>query len=139
MSNHPNSPVIAMLKDAKAKAVAVIKAKKAEIADIDRAIAAVSNASDAAMRTNIFSDVSQIRHSVPVGDAIVAAVEAGEKSPSDILRYLQDVLGVPTTIGSVRARLSPLKAAGKISHDGKGWIPVTKEKSENDGFLDNLS
>lgn len=124
MTNDAPSPVIAILNDAKAKALAVIKAKKSEIADIDRAIAALSGPPKVEATSNIFSRVSQIRHSMPVGDAIVKAVEAGNKTPNDIFVFMGDELGIHTTLGSIRARLSPLKSEGKIAHDGSGWVPI---------------
>jgi hypothetical protein len=132
MENDTPSPVVAILNDAKAKAAALIKAKKAEIADIDRAIAALNGAPKIETTSNILSRVSQIRHSMPVGDAIVKAVEAGNKTPNDIFVYMGDELSIHTTIGSVRARLSPLKSEGRIAHDGSGWVPAAKEKPESD-------
>jgi hypothetical protein len=132
MENLIDSPVVVILNDAKASALAVIKAKKAEVADIDRAIAALSNAPKVENKSAVLSRVSQIRHSMPVGEAIVKAVDAGNKSPSDVFTYLENELGIKTTIGSVRARLSPLKSEGRISNDGTGWVPVAKEKPESD-------
>jgi|GEM_PF-6648880 len=65
-----------------------------------------------------------VTHSMPVNDAIIKAVEAGNKTPVKILKYLHDELGVMTTLNSVRARVSPLGKEGKIAHDGDGWVPA---------------
>lgn len=131
MENDTPSPVVAILNEAKAKALALVKAKKAEIADIDRAIAALNGTPKIEATSSILSRVSQIRHSMPVGDAIVKAVEAGNKTPNDIFVYMGDKLGIHTTLGSIRARLSPLKSEGKIAHDGSGWIPALQKMSES--------
>lgn len=64
------------------------------------------------------------QHPMKVNDAIVKAVEAGQKTPTQILAYLKDKLGVNTTLNSVRSRVSPLGQAGLIGHDGTGWIPA---------------
>lgn len=72
------------------------------------------------------SSVSAIRHSMPVNDAIVIAVEAGCKTPTTILAHLVDKLAVMTTLNSVRSRVSPLGRQGKIRHDDSGWVPARK-------------
>lgn len=72
------------------------------------------------------TNVATLRHRMPVNDAIVLAVEAGNKTPTDILNYLRRELRVMTTINSVRSRVSSLKSDGRIAHDGTGWIPVDR-------------
>lgn len=76
---------------------------------------------------------------MPVNDAIVMAVNAGCKSPVQILSYLVSELGIKTTLNSVRSRVSPLKQMGRIAHDGSGWIPVqgkgSSEESEGSNQL----
>lgn len=145
---HTESPVLEMLKAAKAAAQDIVREKKNEISQIDRAIAAIvatelpltrKDASDTPATINQkLSAVSQIRHARPVGDAIVEAVEAGMRTPVAVLDYLSTQMGIHTTIGSVRARLSPLKKEGRIDHDGQGWVPKvsTKEQAKPFGNLD---
>ena len=108
---------------------ASISAVEAELKDIDCAL----NAIGAAPRDSVaklaaakpsMANRFQIRHSMPVNDAVVKAVEAGRKTPVAILDYLQTVLDVQTTLNSVRSRVSPLKQEGKIAHDGDGWVPA---------------
>lgn len=64
------------------------------------------------------------KHPMRVNDAIVLAVAAGKKTPTQILAYLKGELGVDTTLNSVRSRVSPLGQAGVIGHDDSGWVPV---------------
>lgn len=64
------------------------------------------------------------QNAMSVDDAIVRAVEAGQKTPRDILAHLSAKLGVHTTINSVRTRVSKLKNVGRIAHDGMGWVPA---------------
>jgi hypothetical protein len=99
---------------------------EAELRDIDLALKAMGGASAKAVEKASMANRFQIRHSMPVNEAIVKAVEAGRKTPVNILQYLQDDLGIQTTINSVRSRVSPLKQEGKIAHDGEGWVPSQK-------------
>ena len=101
-------------------------AVEAELRDIDLALKAMGGASVKAVEKTSMANRFQIRHSMPVNEAIVKAVEAGRKTPVNILQYLQDDLGIQTTINSVRSRVSPLKQEGKIAHDGEGWVPSQK-------------
>lgn len=71
------------------------------------------------------------KHPMLVNDAIVLAVEAGNKTPVQILSYLKEKLGVNTTLNSVRSRVSPLGQDGLIGHDGSGWIPAKKNEALN--------
>lgn len=131
MTNESPSPVLAMLLDAKQKAQAVIDSKRLEIAELDKAIGAVSG--ESALHTER-GDAGQpeTKNPMQVGDAIILAVEKGYKTPAAIYDYLTREVGVQTTIGSVRARLSPLKSEGKVAHDGEGWIPISKEADIGD-------
>lgn len=104
---------------------ASISAVEAELKDIDCALNAMSaplreSGAMVAPMVNRF----QIRHSMPVNDAVILAVEAGRKTPATILEYLRDELGIQTTLNSVRSRVSPLKKEGRIAHDGIGWVPA---------------
>jgi hypothetical protein len=72
-----------------------------------------------------------LKHPMKVNDAIILAVEAGHKTPTQILAYLKAELGVETTLNSVRSRVSPLGQQGLIGHDGSGWIPANKDEALN--------
>ena len=103
---------------------ASISEVEAELKDIDSALNAISAAPRDAAAKPSMANRFQIRHSMPVNEAVVKAVDAGKKTPVAILDYLQNVLGVHTTLNSVRSRVSPLKQEGKIAHDGAGWVPA---------------
>lgn len=103
---------------------ASVDAVEAEIKDIDCALKAMSAAPSESTDKPSMATRFQIRHSMPVNDAVVKAVEAGRTTPVSILDYLQNVLGIQTTLNSVRSRVSPLKQDGKIAHNGDGWVPV---------------
>jgi hypothetical protein len=72
-----------------------------------------------------------MKHPMLVNDAIILAVEAGNKTPVQILRYLKEKLGVDTTLNSVRSRVSPLGQQGLIGHDSSGWVPIKKIEALN--------
>jgi hypothetical protein len=76
---------------------------------------------------------AHMKHPMRVNDAIVKAVEAGSKTPTQILAYLKDKLGVDTTLNSVRSRVSPMGQQGLIGHDGSGWVPAKKVEAPNGG------
>ena len=95
-----------------------------ELKDIDRALKAMATTPSDSAAPATMARRFQIRHVMPVNDAIVKAVEAGRKTPVSILEYVQNVLNVQTTLNSVRSRVSPLKRDGKIAHDGAGWVPA---------------
>lgn len=61
---------------------------------------------------------------MPVDDAVILAVKAGQTTPRAIRDYMAERLGVDTTINSVRTRVSKLKKLGKIGHNRDGWVPV---------------
>lgn len=53
--------------------------------------------------------------------AIEIALKAGNTTPATISAFMRDKLGLSVNDASTRTRLSRMKAAGKISHDGNGW------------------
>lgn len=101
-----------------------------DLQDVETALAAIGGASSSESHLAGRGDQVQevrIAHPMKVGDAIVQAVNAGHSAPKAILEYLQLELSVFTTLNSVRSRLSPLKAEGRIAHDGDGWVPVSRQ------------
>lgn len=118
-----------------------IASVQAELEDIDRALAAIGQpvrdiGQPKPEKVTRAVSSSVIQHKMPVNDAIVLAVEAGKKTPVNILAYLKDELDVHTTLNSVRSRVSPLKKEGRIAHDGDGWIPVEKNGAPSAGDAD---
>lgn len=111
-----------------------ISAVEAELSQIVRALKAMDEVPTAigqfavriAPEPKAALDSRPPKHPMRVNDAIVIAVEAGQKTPTQILAYLKTKLGVDTTLNSVRSRVSPLGQTGLIGHDDSGWIPVTK-------------
>lgn len=103
---------------------ASISAVEAELKDIDLALKAMGASKPESDKPVSMAARFQVRHSMPVNDAVIRAVEAGRKTPVLILDYIQKELGIQTTLNSVRSRVSPLKQEGKIGHDGTGWVPA---------------
>jgi hypothetical protein len=103
---------------------ASIAAVESELHDIDLALVAMGASKPESIKAPSLTNRFQIRHSMPVNDAVILAVEAGCKTPVTILDYLQSRLDIQTTLNSVRSRVSPLKQEGKIGHDGTGWVPA---------------
>lgn len=54
-------------------------------------------------------------------EAILTAISAGNKTPAAISDFIRERLGMPVNPASTRTRLSRMKAAQKIDHDGNGW------------------
>jgi hypothetical protein len=54
-------------------------------------------------------------------EAIIDAIKAGNNTPAKISGYIRQKLGVDVNDASTRTRLSRMKAADKLSHDGFGW------------------
>lgn len=63
------------------------------------------------------------RRAVPAtkDDAILEAITAGNTTPATISEFMRDKLGLSVNDASTRTRLSRMKAADKIAHDGNGW------------------
>lgn len=64
-----------------------------------------------------------VLHALTVDDAIIKAVDAGHKTPMDILEYLKSDLRLHTTVNSIRTRVSKLGSEGRIGRDEHGWVP----------------
>ena len=106
-----------------------IAAVEVELSQISRALAAMDEKPTEVGQLRakpVTSPSAPPKHPMRVNDAIIVAVEAGMKTPVQILGYLKDHLGVHTTLNSVRSRVSPLGQQGLIGHDGSGWVPVNK-------------
>jgi hypothetical protein len=113
--------VMEILKSRKVDLQRQVDALDREIKDVDVAIAAILKANDGREQA---ASSPQAKHSMPVDDAIIRAVGAGMKTPTDILSYLERELGINTTINSIRTRVSRLKKNKKIGHDATGWLPL---------------
>lgn len=69
------------------------------------------------------------KNPMPINDAIIQAVNNGQQTPVSVFQYLEKI-GVITTIKSVNTRLSKLKTAKRIAHNGTRWIPAKKSGPE---------
>ncbi len=119
---------VEILKDRRQTLKASISEVEQEIHEIDLALNAIASAGKpqvTAVVSGFKMPEQPFQHPMKVDDAIIMAVEAGCKTPVQILKHLHDKLNVKTTIGSVRARVSPLGKSGKISRDENGWKPAT--------------
>jgi hypothetical protein len=121
-----------------------IAAVEAELGQIARALRAMDDrpteiGQSATKPSPLAPTPPPIKHPMPVNDAIVIAVEAGMKTPTKILAYLAEHLGVHTTLNSVRSRVSPLGQEGRIAHDGTGWIPAHTKLEPSKDLVEAMS
>jgi hypothetical protein len=69
-------------------------------------------------------------------EQVIEAIKAGCRTPAQITKYLSRAIGEPVNGGTIRTRLSRMKAEGKVSQDGKDWClppseqPMTGEKQD---------
>lgn len=112
-----------------------LEAKKAvidrELEHVQKALAAIedSGAGGFANAGRVAEENAKYQHPMPVDDAIVIAVKNGAKSPTEIHAYLRRKLGLHTTVGSIRTRVSKLRKKGRITHSAEGWLPGIDIKS----------
>jgi hypothetical protein len=107
-----------------------------EMEDIDMLIAAQekreasrNSGSDVLVLNNDLA-TGRIENVMPISDAIVHAINNGVGTPQLIHSYLSEKMSINTTTNSVNTRLSKLKAAGKISHNGRRWLPAKSSGPE---------
>ncbi len=75
-----------------------------------------------------------------VNDAILEAIKNGRGTPTTILDFIQQELGLETTKNSVSTRLSRMKADGQIDHDSDGeWIIAEQVEASNRHRLFDVS
>lgn len=113
-----------LLLNRKSEITAEIEKLNAEMAEIDRMLSAVGGASQPQARAVAGQGATQPEGDVAVStkdEAILSAVRAGNRTPAQISQYIREKIGVDVNDASTRTRLSRMKAAGKISHDGFGW------------------
>lgn len=101
----------ALLETRRAQILTELEKLQAELSEIDRMMSA-----SAAVTTR--GPVS-----VPTSkdEAIITAIAEGNRTPAAISDYIKTKLGMPVNPASTRTRLSRMKAAEKIDHDGLGW------------------
>lgn len=102
----------AMLETRRTEILTELEKLQAELAEIDRMM---GNATSRA--------TSQPGRRVPAtkDDAILQAIADGNRTPATISEYMREKLGMPVNDASTRTRLSRMKSAEKIDHDGAGW------------------
>ncbi|TDW21054.1 hypothetical protein EV128_12223 [Rhizobium azibense] len=118
--------VHALLENRKVEIVAEIEKLQTELSEIDRMLGVATH-----VATPV-SGMSQAR-STPVAhtatlpvpatkdDAIIAAIADGCRTPAAISDFIRKKMGMEVNDASTRTRLSRMKAAAKIDHDGNGW------------------
>jgi hypothetical protein len=101
----------AMLETRRAQILTELETLQAELAEIDRMMSG-----------------GTVVTKQPVGavpetkdEAILQAITAGNRTPAAISEFIRSKLGMPVNPASTRTRLSRMKSAEKISHDGAGW------------------
>lgn len=119
-------PVHELLMNRKSEITQEIEKLQVELTEIDRALSVLQSRPVAAMAGA--GDVAPPQAgTLPKKDeAIIDAVKAGNRTPAQISEFIRKKLGVDVNDASTRTRLSRMKAAGKIEHDGYGWKTVGK-------------
>lgn len=117
--------VHALLENRRSEVVAEIEKLQAELAEIDRAMSVLrSSAAMPATGVGVKAATSQPHgQDMPAtkDEAIMRAIGAGARTPATISDFIRNQLGMPVNDASTRTRLSRMKAAEKIDHDGIGW------------------
>jgi len=98
----------AMLETRRAQIIKELETLQAELAEIDRMMGAT--------RSTVTAAVPATKD-----DAILQAIADGNRTPAAISEYMREKLGMPVNPASTRTRLSRMKSADKIDHDGIGW------------------
>ena len=105
--------ILDMLQTRRAEVVSEIEKLTAELAKIDKMLAA------AGVVTSQSAVVSQAP--ATKDDAILQAIAAGNRTPAKIGEFMREKLGLEVNDASTRTRLSRMKAAEKIDLDSAGW------------------
>jgi hypothetical protein len=101
----------AMLETRRAQILTELETLQAELSEIDRMMSGgtvVTARGPASMPTS-------------KDEAIITAIAEGNRTPAAISDYIKKKLGLPVNPASTRTRLSRMKSAEKIDHDGLGW------------------
>lgn len=108
-----------ILQNRKTEALAQIEALRSEVAEIDRML----TATNVPVMPGVKAAMQASGEGRPTtkDDAILDAIRAGNTTPAKISEHIRQKLGVEVNDASTRTRLSRMKAAGKITHDGFGW------------------
>ena len=109
-----------ILQNRKNEALTQIEALRSEVAEIDRMLTATNVPVMPGVKAAARVEASNNRPATK-DDAIIDAIRAGNTTPAKISEHIRNKLGVEVNDASTRTRLSRMKAAGKITHDGYGW------------------
>ena len=105
---------------------AIYERHKLERAEFDAALNAVRSVSTGVVVS------SRPKAKMKINDAIVEAVNSGRKNPRGIFDFIENQLGIDTTINSVRVRVSKLRIGGLIAKDAEGYAPIQKDKAPDE-------
>ena len=108
----------AMLDQRRAEILTELEKLQAELAEIDRMLG-VTGGTTKVKKTTTAIPVLPVPETKD--DAILQAIEAGNKTPATISEWMREKMGADVNDASTRTRLSRMKAAGKIGRDGNGW------------------
>lgn len=100
-----------------------ITAARVELDNEERQIDLALNAMVKVKQPETVGATARADKPVPVKkeDAIVDAVQHGQRTPSNIHKFLKKEMGVEINIGSLRSTLSRLKSEGRVKRDASGW------------------
>lgn len=101
----------AMLETRRAEILTEIEKLQAELSEIDRMLGDTPRA----------SSVPRGKMPATKDGAIIQAIADGNRTPATISEYMREKLGMSVNDASTRTRLSRMKSADKIDHDGAGW------------------
>jgi hypothetical protein len=108
--------ILDMLHSRRAEVVSEIEKLNAELAEIDKMLAAAGVAPGTVSRA-----APSIQAPGTKDDAILQAIAAGNRTPAQIGQFMREKLGMQVNDASTRTRLSRMKSAEKIDHDSTGW------------------
>lgn len=101
----------AILETRKAAILKELETLQAELNEIDRMLDGTPRA----------ATTSTEKTPATKDEAIIRAIEAGNRTPAQISDFMRQKLGIAVNDASTRTRLSRMKSADKLDHDGSGW------------------
>lgn len=108
--------ILDMLQTRRAEVVSEIEKLTAELAEIDKMLAA------AGVSPSVTTRAAPVGQAPATKDeAILQAIAAGNHTPAKIGEFMREKLGLAVNDASTRTRLSRMKAAEKIDLDSTGW------------------
>lgn len=104
------------------------------LAEIDAAMKAIKKSRGASSGRKAAKASKGKTSSIPIDEAVIEAVKNGARTPAQIHEFMENTLGVNTTINSVRTRVSRLGRDARLTRDSSGWTlpetPATQGETE---------